>query len=46
MTQADSVLVALHYQNENCHPEGKIRIGLAADAEEDTAPAGDPEPDQ
>ncbi|HJM50100.1 MAG TPA: isochorismatase family cysteine hydrolase [Alphaproteobacteria bacterium] len=34
MTQADSVLVALHYQNENCHPEGKIRIGLAADAED------------
>jgi nicotinamidase-related amidase len=34
MTQTESVLVALHYQNENCHPEGKIRIGLAADAED------------
>ena len=20
--------LALHYQNENCHPEGKIKIGV------------------
>lgn len=26
-------LVALHYQNENCHPEGKIKVGIAQDAE-------------
>lgn len=25
-------LVALHYQNENCHPDGKIRVGIPADA--------------
>jgi hypothetical protein len=25
----DSVLLALHYQNENCHPEGKIKVGIA-----------------
>ncbi len=29
---SETVVVALHYQNENCHAEGKIRIGLAADA--------------
>lgn len=26
------VLVALHYQNENCHPYGKIRLGMPKDA--------------
>lgn len=26
------VLLALHYQNENCHPNGKIKVGIAADA--------------
>ncbi len=26
------VLLALHYQNENCHPDGKIKVGIAADA--------------
>ena len=25
---ADSLLLALHYQNENCHPEGKIKVGI------------------
>ncbi|HJP23277.1 MAG TPA: isochorismatase family cysteine hydrolase [Alphaproteobacteria bacterium] len=34
MAKGECVLVALHYQNENCHPDGKIRIGLAADAED------------
>lgn len=29
----DTVLLALHYQNENCHPDGKIKIGIAADAD-------------
>jgi biuret amidohydrolase len=23
-----SLLLALHYQNENCHPEGKIKVGV------------------
>jgi biuret amidohydrolase len=30
--QAKSVVLALHYQNEVLHPEGKIRVGVAADA--------------
>ena len=25
-------LLAIHYQNENCHPDGKIKVGIAADA--------------
>jgi biuret amidohydrolase len=25
---AASLLLALHYQNENCHPEGKIKVGV------------------
>ncbi|MFO1351386.1 MAG: cysteine hydrolase [Gammaproteobacteria bacterium] len=29
-----AALLALHYQNENCHPDGKIKIGIAAGAEE------------
>ena len=32
MTKPSSVLLALHYQNENCHPDGKIKVGIAADA--------------
>ena len=24
-----SVLLALHYQNENCHPDGKIKVGIS-----------------
>ena len=24
----DSLVLALHYQNENCHPEGKIKVGI------------------
>ena len=27
------MLLALHYQNENCHPDGKIKIGIREDAE-------------
>lgn len=26
-----AALLALHFQNENCHPDGKVRLGLAAD---------------
>lgn len=26
---AESVVIALHYQNENCHPDGKIKVGIA-----------------
>ncbi|MDF1735132.1 MAG: hypothetical protein P1U37_07600 [Minwuia sp.] len=25
-------VVALHYQNGNCHPDGKIRVGIADDS--------------
>lgn len=25
---ADSLVLALHYQNENCHPDGKIKVGV------------------
>ncbi len=25
-------IVALHYQNENCHPDGRIKVGIAADS--------------
>ena len=28
-----SLVLALHYQNENCHPEGKIKVGVAEDAQ-------------
>lgn len=28
-----TVIVANHYQNENCHPDGKVKVGIAADAE-------------
>lgn len=26
---ADTVYLALHYQNENCHPDGRIKYGIA-----------------
>lgn len=29
---ADTVVVANHYQNENCHPDGKIKVGIGADS--------------
>ncbi len=29
----DTVLIALHYQNENCHPDGKIKVGIKENAE-------------
>ena len=28
-----TVIVANHYQNENCHPDGKIKVGIAAGAD-------------
>lgn len=28
-----TAIVANHYQNENCHPDGKIKVGIAADSE-------------
>ena len=28
----DSLVLALHYQNQNCHPEGRIKVGVAEDA--------------
>lgn len=27
------LLLALHYQNENCHPDGKIKIGIRENAD-------------
>ena len=33
MSKADTAVLAIHYQNENCHPDGKIRVGIAADAD-------------
>ncbi len=30
--QSDDVLIALHYQNENCHPDGKIKVGISEGA--------------
>ena len=29
---SQTVIVANHYQNENCHPDGKIKVGIAADS--------------
>lgn len=26
---SETVLLALHYQNDNCHPRGRVRLGLA-----------------
>ena len=28
-----TAIVANHYQNENCHPDGKIKVGIGADSE-------------
>ncbi len=28
----DTLLLALHYQNENCHPDGKIKVGISEGA--------------
>lgn len=33
MHEAETAVLAIHYQNENCHPDGKIRVGIAADAD-------------
>ena len=33
MPKAYTAVLAIHYQNENCHPNGKIRVGIAADAD-------------
>ncbi len=33
MPKAHTAVLAIHYQNENCHPNGKIRVGIAADAD-------------
>ena len=33
MPKTHTAVIAIHYQNENCHPDGKIRVGIAADAE-------------
>ncbi|MEM8647173.1 MAG: hypothetical protein AAGF86_12615, partial [Pseudomonadota bacterium] len=30
--QSDDLLIALHYQNENCHPDGKIKVGISEGA--------------
>ena len=30
---AATVLLALHYQNENCHPDGKIKVGISENAD-------------
>ncbi|MBX2879231.1 MAG: cysteine hydrolase [Granulosicoccus sp.] len=29
----DLVILALHYQNENCHEDGKIKVGIKQDAD-------------
>ncbi len=28
----DTAILAIHFQNENCHPDGKIKLGLAANS--------------
>ncbi len=28
-----TALVALHYQNENCHPDGRIKVGIGPDSD-------------
>ena len=33
MPKPNTAVLAIHYQNENCHPDGKIRVGIAADAD-------------
>lgn len=32
MIKARTAVLALHYQNENCHPDGKIKVGIAQHA--------------
>lgn len=34
MSEIDAAVLALHYQNDVLHPEGKIRVGLDADGAE------------
>lgn len=34
MSAIDAAVLALHYQNDVLHPEGKIRVGLDADGAE------------
>lgn len=29
---ADTVILASHFQNENCHPDGKIKIGIGPES--------------
>ena len=29
MATSPSALLAVHFQNENCHPDGKIKVGIA-----------------
>ena len=29
---ADTVVLACHFQNENCHPDGKIKLGIGPDS--------------
>ena len=29
---AEIAVVANHYQNENCHPNGKVKVGIGADS--------------
>ncbi len=29
----ESLLLAIHYQNENCHPEGRVKIGVGTGEE-------------
>ena len=33
MSSDRPVIVANHYQNENCHPDGKIKVGIGQDSE-------------
>lgn len=28
-SKSQDAVIALHYQNENCHPDGKIKVGIA-----------------
>jgi nicotinamidase-related amidase len=29
----DTAILAIHFQNENCHPDGKIKLGMAVDSD-------------
>jgi len=33
LQRAETVVLGIHYQNENCHPDGKFRLGMEEDAE-------------